>query len=82
LNGILAVFGFDKNNQSRSGQIQTQEAESVDYQLELIKRNPFFFKTGVHSRTKVFKSSFLNLEIGQFFTLGANRLYEFTLADD
>lgn len=82
LNTNLALFGFNKDDQRRSGQIQTPDRELVDYQLELIKRNPFFFKTGVHSRIRVFKSSFLNLELGQFFTLGANRLYDFTLAED
>lgn len=82
LNSNLAISGLNIESQSRSGQIQTSEGELVDYQLELIKRSPFFFKTGVHSRIRVFKSSFLNLELGQFFTLGANRLYELTLADD
>ncbi|WP_332911719.1 hypothetical protein [Algoriphagus boritolerans] len=82
LNANMAVFGFDKESQNRSGQIQTSEGELLNYKIELIKRNPFFFKTGIHSRIRIFKSSFLNLEVGQFFTLGANRLYEFTLADD
>jgi hypothetical protein len=82
LNSNLAISGLNIESQSRSGQIQTPDGELVDYQLELIKRNPFFFKTGIHSRIRVFKSSFLNLELGRFFTLGANRLYEFTLADD
>jgi hypothetical protein len=82
LNVNLAVLGLNKDSQSRSGQIQTSEGELVDYRLELIKKNPLFFKTGVHSRIRVFKSSFLNLEIGQFFTLGANRLFEFYLMEN
>jgi hypothetical protein len=82
LNANLALFGFNKDDQSRSGQIQTQDGELVDYQLELINKNPFFFRTGVHSRVRVFKSSFLNLEVGQFFTLGANRLFEFSLVNE
>lgn len=81
LNANLAVLGLNRDSQSRSGQIQTSEGELVDYQLALIKRSPFFFKTGIHSRVRVFKSSFLNLEVGQFFTLGPNRLYEFTIAN-
>ena len=82
LNANLAVSGFNKDSQNRSGQIQTPEGELVDYQLALIKRSPFFFKTGIHSRVRVFKSSFLNLEVGQFFTLSPNRLYEFTVANE
>lgn len=82
LNMNLAVFGSTYDDQSRSGQIQTQEGESLNYQLELIKKNPFFFRTGVHSRVRIFKSSFLNLEVGQFFTLSPNRLYEFTLENE
>jgi hypothetical protein len=79
LNSNMTVFGFDKNEASRSGQVLTQEGELVDYSLDLIKRSSFFFKTGIHSRIRVFNSAFLNLELGQFFTLGPNRLYEFTL---
>lgn len=82
LNTNLAVSGLNKDSQNRSGQIQTPEGELVDYQLALIKRSPFFFKTGIHSRVRVFKSSFLNLEVGQFFTLSPNRLYEFTVANE
>lgn len=82
LKSNLTISGLNKGSQSRSGQIQSSDGELVDYQLELISRNPIFFKTGIHSRIRVFKSSFLNLEIGQFFTFGSNRLYEFTLAND
>ncbi len=82
LNANMAVFDFDKDSQNRSGQIQTSEGELLDYKLELIKRSPFFFKTGIHSRIRFFKSSFLNLEIGQFFTLSPNRLYEFSLENN
>lgn len=82
LNSNLAISGLNIESQSRSGQIQTSDGELVDYKIELIKRSPFFFKTGIHSRIRVFKSSFLNLELGQFFTLGPNRLYEFTLMND
>jgi hypothetical protein len=82
LNANMAVFGFDKKSQNRSGQIQTSDGEVLNYKIELIKRSPFFFKTGIHSRIRIFKSSFLNLEVGQFFTLGPNRLYEFTLENN
>lgn len=82
LNANMAVFGFDKESQNRSGQIQTSEGELLNYKIELIKRSLFFFKTGIHSRIRIFKSSFLNLEVGQFFTFGPNRLYEFTLENN
>jgi hypothetical protein len=81
LNSNLTVFGFDNNDPSRSGQVLTQDGELSDYSLDLIKRSPFFFKTGIHSRIRVFNSAFLNLELGQFFTLAPNRLYEFTLGN-
>lgn len=82
LNSNLAISGLNIESQSRSGQIQTSDGELLDYKIDLIKRSPFFFKTGIHSRIRVFKSSFLNLEIGQFFTLSPNRLYEFTLENN
>lgn len=79
LNSNLAVFGFENDIRSVSGQIHTLEGERVNYTLDLVKRSPFFFKTGVHSRVRVFNSGFLNFEIGHFFTLGPNRVYDFTL---
>lgn len=82
LNSSLAILNTNNDDQSQSGQVQTLDGEVVNYELILIKKNPLFFKTGIHSRIRVFKSSFLNLEVGQFFTLGANRLYEFTLANE
>lgn len=82
LNANMAVFGLNKESQNRLGQIQTSEGELLNYKIELIKRSPFFFKTGIHSRIRIFKSSFLNLEVGQFFTFGPNRLYEFTLENN
>jgi hypothetical protein len=82
LNSNLAVFGFETEPKGRTGQIQTQEGELVNYTLDLVKRSPFFFKTGVHSRVRVFNSAFLNFEIGHFFTLGPNRVYDFTLGNN
>jgi hypothetical protein len=82
LNANLAVFGSDYENLSRSGQLTKPDGALVDYNLVLIKRSPIFFKTGIHSRIRVFNSSFLNLEVGQFFTLGPNQLYELTLANE
>lgn len=82
LNSNLAVFGFENDIRSRSGQIQTQEGGQVNYALDLVKRSPFFFKTGVHSRVRVFNSAFLNFEIGHFFTLGPNCVYDFTLGNN
>ena len=76
LNSNLAVFGFDNDVKNRSGQIQTQEGERVIYTLDLVKKSPFFFRTGIHSRVRIFNSAFLNFELGQFFTLAPNRIYE------
>jgi hypothetical protein len=82
LNSNLAVFGFENEIKGRSGQIQTQEGERVNYTLDLVKRSPFFFKAGLHSRVRVFNSAFLNFEIGHFFTLGPNRVYDFTFGNE
>jgi len=82
LNSNFAVFGFENDVKNRSGQVQTQEGERLDYSLNLVKRSPFFFKTGVHSRIRVFNSAFLNFELGQFFTLSPNRSYDFTLGNN
>lgn len=82
LNSNLTVFGFENDIKSRSGQFQTQEGELLDYTLDLIKKSPFFFKTGIHSRVRVFNSAFLNFEIGHFFALGPNRVFDFTLGNN
>ena len=82
LNSYFAVFGFENDVKSRSGQVQTQVGERLDYSLDLVKRSPFFFKTGIHSRIRVFNSAFLNLELGQFFTLSPNRSYDFRLGNN
>jgi hypothetical protein len=82
LNSNFVVFGFENDIKSRSGQIQTQEGERLDYSLDLVKRSPFFFKTGIHSRVRIFNSAFLNLELGQFFTLSPNRSFDFTLGNN
>lgn len=82
LNTNLGIFGFEEEVVRRTGQIQTQGGERLNYSLDLVSKNPVFFKTGIHSRIRVFNSGFLNLELGQFFTLNPNRQYEFTLANN
>jgi len=57
--------------------ISTSEGEQFYYILSLVQKNPFFFKTGIHSRLRLANSSYFIVEFGQFFTLGPNRLYKF-----
>ncbi|TDQ15257.1 hypothetical protein DFQ04_3144 [Algoriphagus boseongensis] len=82
LNSNVSVFGFESDVKNRSGQILTREGELVDYTLDLVRKSPFFFKTGIHSRIRVFNSAFLNFELGQFFTLGPNRIYELRIENN
>ena len=79
--GNLAIVSMKGTDDSRSGSIQAGEGE-VDYALDSESKSPFFFKTGLHSKIRLLNSSFLNLEVGHFFSLGTNRLYTVTLGDE
>jgi hypothetical protein len=63
---------FLKGDDSRAGSIRGED-EELKYSLTPETKSPFFFKTGVHSKIRMFNSSFLNLEVGHFFALGTNR---------
>ncbi|WP_111671836.1 hypothetical protein [Algoriphagus litoralis] len=78
--GNVAIISLEGNDDSRSGRIQGENG-AINYTLVSKSKSPFFFKTGIHSRIRFFNSSFLNLELGQFFTLSANREYTLTLGD-
>ncbi|MBN7811236.1 hypothetical protein J0A68_09725 [Algoriphagus sp. H41] len=71
---------FLKDDDSRSGTMQHGE-EQMEYSLTSEAKSPFFFKTGLHAKVRFLNSAFLNLEVGQFFALGTNRLYTLTLDD-
>ncbi len=72
---------FLKDDDSRSGTMQHGEGQ-MEYSLTSDANSPFFFKTGLHAKVRFLNSAFLNLEVGQFFALGTNRLYTLTLEDE
>ncbi|OOG71571.1 hypothetical protein [Algoriphagus sp. A40] len=78
--GNWSVISLKEHDDSRTGTIQGEDAE-VDYTLTSERKSPFFFKTGLHSKIRLLNSSFLNLELGHFFSFGTNRLYTITLGD-
>jgi len=80
ITGNLAIVSLDENDDSQTGSIQGGDQE-VDFTLISEGKSPFFFKTGLHSKIRFLNSSFLNLEVGHFFSLGTNRLYTLTLDD-
>ncbi|GAA0878207.1 hypothetical protein GCM10009119_11750 [Algoriphagus jejuensis] len=71
---------FLKDDDTRSGTIREGE-EQLEYSLTSETKSPFFFKTGVHSKIRMFNSAYLNLEVGHFFALGTNRQYTVTVDD-
>lgn len=77
LNGNVSMITL-KNDDSSAGSMYWQ-SPSGSYSLISKTKSPLFFKAGVHSKIRVFNSSFLNLELGHFFSLGANREYLVTI---
>lgn len=80
ITGNWSITYLKEGDDSRAGTIVGENAE-VDYTLTSQCKSPFFFKTGLHSQVRLLNSSFLNLEVGHFFSLGTNRLYTLTLDD-
>lgn len=81
ITGNLAIVPLEGNDDSRTGSIQDRD-EEVDFTLISEGKSPLFFKTGLHSKIRFLNSSFLNLEVGHFFSLGTNRLYTLTLGGE
>lgn len=75
-----AMIYLKEQEDSRAGVIESENVQA-GYTLTSESKSPFFFKTGLHSRIRLLNSSYLNLEVGHFFTLGTNRLYTLTVDD-